>query len=105
MSYLNIVTVKCAEKALERFRNAIEEHRADIGGVPRHSCLKDRYGDFYINFHWECWDVSTMPIAKEFKKIMDELDREMDETGDSGLCYGFIRIGEDTGDIEERCNG
>ncbi len=95
MGYRSDVAVKCEEKAYELFKKAIAD-----GGCEPDEIFKE--GDYFI-IHWE-W-TKWYEDEDDVYAIMDviyQLDVNFSDT--PGFGYKYIRIGEDSEDVESSTN-
>ena len=97
MGYRSQVYLKTTTEGwllLKRFNDAIEnrEHRPLYGA----DVNKTESGFYKISFDDVKW-YDSFPEVQNFMEAMDVLE-------DNDIPYSYIRIGEDTSDIEHKCN-
>lgn len=95
MGYRSDVAVKCEEKAYELFKKAIAD-----GGCEPDEIFKE--GDYFI-IHWEWtkWYEDEDDVYA-IMEVIYQLDANFSDT--SGFGYKYIRIGEDSEDVESSTN-
>jgi len=97
MGYRSQVYLKTTTEGwllLKRFNDSIEtkEHRPLYGA----DVNKTESGFYKISFDDVKW-YDSFPEVQNFMEAMDVLE-------DNDIPYSYIRIGEDTSDIEHKCN-
>ena len=97
MGYRSQVYLKTTTEGwllLKRFNDAIEnkEHRPLYGA----DVNKTESGFYKISFDDVKW-YDSFPEVQNFMEAMDVLE-------DNDIPYSYIRIGEETNDIDHRCN-
>jgi len=97
MGYRSDVYLKTTTEGwlmIKRFNDSIEvkEHRPLYGA----DVNKTESGFYRIEFHDVKW-YDSFPEVQHFAEAMDLLS-------DNDIPYSYIRIGEETNDIDHRCN-
>lgn len=95
MGYRSDVAIQCREKAFELLRTAWNEHKFYPDDIYQQE-------DTFL-VKW--FDVKWYDGYEEIDAITDVLRECDDNSEDRCFHYQFIRVGEDTIDIEEYSNG
>ena len=78
------------------FKHVVEEFEAYTTWIDESHVLKFKLDDV----KW----YPSYPDVQMFEKMLAVFNGD-DEAGIEGYCTEFIRIGEESGDIEQRCSG
>lgn len=100
MGYYSEVAIKAEEKAYSRLREIFTQEELHVTPT---KVRKDDEDNYIITWDFIEW-LSTYRGIKKIGDVLDGLDKEHLYGSNDQLGYAFLRLGEETEDIEERSN-
>lgn len=104
MGYYSKVAIQATEKVYEKIMSSVKEYNERTGNqfLPDKTFIRStvKRGFEYV-MYWE--NVKWYENFPDIQSILSVLD-EIDKMGNPDFQYELIRVGEENGDIENRCN-
>lgn len=101
MGYRSDVSIRCETKAFHKLMSVCRENKF----FPEEIYKSEGAGTYTVKWEWVKWYDSYPEVAAVMNALaeFDRLHNE-DAKDSDGLGYSFIRLGEETDDIETQTN-
>lgn len=103
MGYYSEVSIQCEVKAFDMIIKSIKQHNSEHSYKFYPDGILKKGNEYVIQWNYVKW-YSDFTDIRAVEEVLSELDEYKESDKIDGFRYDFLRLGEETGDIEMRSN-